>query len=631
MAFVALAVAMVYLAVELTGAVAWWAATGQMFTWARASDARELAKHGGNQAANAAAKPDAVQWTAAHEGMVHPYLGYVHTPPKMQSQTLPISPFGFHGAPPLRRRSDDRYIIGVLGGSVALHFGLYAERELAAALERSPKLRGRRIELVNLALGGYKQPQQLLTLQLLLVLGGEFDCIINLDGFNEVALVRENVPLGVPAWFPRSWARLLDGTPSAEQLRRIGQLTYLSEQRGDRARSAGSWWWSPTAQFLWHWQDRHATAQVAELRQQTERATPAENPATTGPGTNGRTVTESRSDMVALWLRASQQLHALCQQNDIEYCHFLQPNQYVPGSKPIGNTEAAMAIEVGPRWQEPVLDGYPQLQAAGEQLRAQGIHFVDLTNIFQDHPEPLYTDTCCHFNAAGHEIVAQHVAAALRTTLDLNGLAFRSLRITPAQMQITSPLTNTSIEVIGIDDSGQAHDISGSGFGTRITALPAEHVQIGANGSIRAQRRGSAQLHVANGNTSQDIRISASWPDLFDGDDAFADASHQAPRIMANADEVASNAKTLTIVCSGLPKAPMLILATSPSPLPTSSIKADRIGMHLTPIATDAATTTVHVPFTQQDGAPLFVRLYALDVTLADVIAASNTIVITRN
>ena len=53
--------------------------------------------------------------------------------------------------------------------------------------------------------------------------------------------------------------------------------------------------------------------------------------------------------------------------------------------------------------------------------------------------------------------------------------------------------------------------------------------------------------------------------------------------------------------------------------------------MHLTPIATDAATTTVHVPFTQPNGAPLFVRLYALDVTLTDVIAASNTIVITRN
>ena len=40
---------------------------------------------------------------------------------------------------------------------------------------------------VNLALFGYKQPQQLTTLAYLMSIGGQFDLVLNIDGFNEVA------------------------------------------------------------------------------------------------------------------------------------------------------------------------------------------------------------------------------------------------------------------------------------------------------------------------------------------------------------------------------------------------------------------------------------------------------------
>jgi hypothetical protein len=42
-------------------------------------------------------------------------------------------------------------------------------------------------------------------------------------------------------------------------------------------------------------------------------------------------------------------------------------------------------------------------------LSKQGVNFTDLTMIFQNHPEPLYSDRCCHLNFQGYSIVARAV------------------------------------------------------------------------------------------------------------------------------------------------------------------------------------------------------------------------------
>jgi hypothetical protein len=98
-----------------------------------------------------------------------------------------------------------------------------------------------------MALGGWKQPQQLFALQLAWLRGGEFDAVINLDGFNEVAMVAQNVGSGVPAWFPRGWGQLMEHRPGREQLLRLGSLAQLLEQRVAIAESAASVSWSPRA------------------------------------------------------------------------------------------------------------------------------------------------------------------------------------------------------------------------------------------------------------------------------------------------------------------------------------------------------------------------------------------------
>jgi hypothetical protein len=261
----------------------------------------------------ASADPVAAAQAAARLGVVlHPYLGYVDDAAAVEVFGFPISNFGFvDGAPPLRVARPDRFVVGLVGGSVALQLGLYGGDALAAALQRSPALASKRVEVVRLAVGGWKQPQQLFVVQLLTMLGGHFDCIVNLDGFNEVALVEENVPFGVPAWFPRSWARLAEAAPTGDQLLRLGRLAVLRDERVAGATAAGSWWWSPTVQFLWWSRDQDRQARIRVLQAEIEHA-PAISFAATGPGTGGSSVDAARAEMAALWRRGSVALRTLC-------------------------------------------------------------------------------------------------------------------------------------------------------------------------------------------------------------------------------------------------------------------------------------------------------------------------------
>jgi hypothetical protein len=49
---------------------------------------------------------------------------------------------------------------------------------------------------------------------------------------------------------------------------------------------------------------------------------------------------------------------------------------------------------------------------AGQQLREQGVNFVDVSMAFKEHPETFYFDSC-HFNEPGNEILAELIGAAL--------------------------------------------------------------------------------------------------------------------------------------------------------------------------------------------------------------------------
>lgn len=101
------------------------------------------------------------------------------------------------------KRGREHLVVALMVGSFAAQTGFYGGAQLTTELAKAS---GREIRLVDLGMGGYKQPQQLMTLVYLTSLGAEFDLVINIDGFNEVALPpTELVPRGVFPLYPRDW------------------------------------------------------------------------------------------------------------------------------------------------------------------------------------------------------------------------------------------------------------------------------------------------------------------------------------------------------------------------------------------------------------------------------------------
>ncbi|MEO1367751.1 MAG: hypothetical protein AAFX50_11285, partial [Acidobacteriota bacterium] len=103
-------------------------------------------------------------------------------------------------------------------------------------------------------------------------------------------------------------------------------------------------------------------------------------------------------------------MHRTLESSGGEYHHFLQPNQYVQGSKPLSPEELRDAFVSDSGFRRDVGRGYPRLVVAGEGLRADGVSFHSLHRIFADRPETLYADPCCHLNAAGYRLAAAAVA-----------------------------------------------------------------------------------------------------------------------------------------------------------------------------------------------------------------------------
>ena len=322
--------------------------------------------------------------------------------------------FGWPGdQDPLHTRSDDTVIVAILGGSVAGGFAGPGVPELERRLQELPRFAGRRFVFVPLALAGYKQPQQLMALSWLLSLGGEFDLVINLDGFNEVALHPvENARTGTFAGFPRQWHYQLAELPQ----RPLDELAYQRVQRTRLAEqhSLPLMRHSVLGNFVWRLRDSQAAAEVHQAQAALAELGAAQSSfAQTGPQHAYADEAEMMRHLALIWREASLQLHRLSRANGSEYYHFLQPNQYVPGSKPLSPRELRVAFDPEHPYRRGVEAGYPLLVEAGAELAGQGVAFFDLSRLFENVEESVYSDDCCHFKRLGYQLIAEAMAEAI--------------------------------------------------------------------------------------------------------------------------------------------------------------------------------------------------------------------------
>lgn len=355
--------------------------------------------------------------------VLHPYLGFVADPEAAPASTeTPFSPtstdFGFP-----RNRADlfaepepDELTVAVFGGSVAYILATHNQQLFADRLAQTWRFKHKKLRVLNFALPGYKQPQQLMALAYALSLGVKIDIVVNVDGFNEVALpYEENLKDGVFPFYPRSWRyRVSQLDPHILNAR--GLSVHLQKRRAQRATffSRPPWRFSFTSAALWKLLDLQLARQLTAAQ-----TIPLSEPSslnayqTRGPTTSYPSDAAMYESFATLWQRSSEAMHALCSSLGIEYHHFLQPNQYVAGSKPLSESEQQIAWREDHRYRRGVVEGYPLLIQYGQKLRENNISFSDLTQIFADVEETLYIDDCCHFNIKGNAIMAKTIATIL--------------------------------------------------------------------------------------------------------------------------------------------------------------------------------------------------------------------------
>lgn len=256
-----------------------------------------------------------------------------------------------------------------------------------------------------------------MALTYLLALGAHFDIIINIDGFNEVALPpAENIPKNVFPFFPNNWFFRVQNLPDPVIRSIVSEITYLKSKRSKWARifSKAPFRYSITLNLIWKYYDRNLAMAISkdELILQSYKPNTGSY-VVTGPSRHYESESDLFKDLASVWKMSSIQMHTLSAANGIRYFHFLQPNQYVAGSKIMGEKELKQAFQDGHPYKKGVEKGYPYLIKAGEELVNHGVHFHDLTMIFADKVEPIYVDTCCHLNKTGNGILGTIIGQAI--------------------------------------------------------------------------------------------------------------------------------------------------------------------------------------------------------------------------
>lgn len=376
---------------------------------------------------------------------LHPYFGVTHKagyPFDIPEALRPAKPlpamktnnYGFVATAdyPVARTHEKQFIVGIFGGSVGVWFCGVGVPALVDELRAHPFFRDRELVPLCFSHEGYKQPQQLQVLSYFLAVGQPFDLVVNIDGFNEVALSSINDDRGIDIAMPSSQhieplVNLVNRFTLTPE--KLASLAAIARDRATLARV----------------NDRLARNQSAAVnvvleryagivRNRYERERVAFDQLPSNPSANSivevapRAAATMRAALYERisrnWAQASVLMRDLLAARNVPYVHVLQPNQYFT-SRTFSEEEARVAINPASPFKRGAEQGYPALVSGpgAALLKAQGVRFLDATTLFDREPAPVYIDDCCHYTRRGYELLAHFIADAL---LQPDGLSIRA-------------------------------------------------------------------------------------------------------------------------------------------------------------------------------------------------------------
>lgn len=343
---------------------------------------------------------------------LHPYFGFICPPA--------------YADLPFKKTSKDQFVIGIFGGSVARRFYMYevVHHVLANALQPLPQFQGKEIVILKFANPAHKQPQQLLTLNYYLSIGQELDMVINIDGFNELAVSYLNDQAGVEVSMPNGIVvapliALANKEVAPEDLAlslEVLQLKKSVKKTANRLRRCRL-----ATGYMLRWvQARHLLNQYvskSERLNQIKRQegkdslvylkrveTPLGDP-------------EVFERTLDVWRNSSVAMNDLLTARKIPYFEFIQPNQYYATRRQFSADESKIAFHEASPFKEPTIKGYPRLLARIDSVRDAGVIVFNAVNVFDETPEMVYMDSCCHYSDKGNEVFSRYIGQSLVTLL----------------------------------------------------------------------------------------------------------------------------------------------------------------------------------------------------------------------
>lgn len=365
---------------------------------------------------------------------LHPFFGYVLKQGAFTNERLKlkVNRHGFFSLYeyPFVKTNKNQFIIGVFGGSVANNFAVdeYVTQRVSNKLKSYPEFANKEIVVLNFGNGGYKQPQQLLILNYFLALGQELDLVINLDGFNEVALSNLNnksqIDVGMPSvQHIQPLTGLANNNLSPELM---GSIVQISETKKQLKAAVDK---LQTCQLaLCHAITSLQVKQLVSSYQQAVVKYDRQVKNTDSAATNSGIVYIPKTDavladaaafdkMAAMWYESSVAMNQILASRKIPYFHFIQPNQYYPTKRVFTAKEEEIAISKDSPYIAGVKQGYPVLLSKVGELQKAGVNIFSGVNILDDTKETVYKDACCHYNSVGDEILANYVSSSIIQTL----------------------------------------------------------------------------------------------------------------------------------------------------------------------------------------------------------------------
>ena len=321
---------------------------------------------------------------------VHPYFGLASIGDKKNASTGIADDYLFHSVA-LSNKKDDIKVL-LLGGSVAAFLSNSIEESGVSkdndfntvfANKLNSHFGVNHFSVYNASILGGKQPQQLFKLLYLDLLGFKPDIVINVDGFNELALtLSDNFDAKLPAVYPRQHNRAIGRTALDNECGDFSNYFVKSNSKIAIFELVGL--------IIINNCHKEITVSPTDVPYWVEE--------------NSKSYTQYVDESVAIWAKSSNKIYNFLKTKKINYIHVLQPNQYHLDSKPLSTIEKNEYLSF-PYYGDHIAKNYHMLS----KNLIKSNNFTDLRLIFKNESKTDYADNCCHLNALGNSLLAREI------------------------------------------------------------------------------------------------------------------------------------------------------------------------------------------------------------------------------